>query len=111
MIKQLRPGDCLARLGGDEFAVVLPDVHSREAVEEIARRLEACYDEPYEGEGRLVRGSASIGIAMYPDDAATGDGLLSAADAAMYFDKQTRSRRGSGSGGQRDKEMSSENLM
>lgn len=105
MTRQLRPGDCLARLGGDEFAVLLPDVHSREAVEEIALRLEACFEEPYQGEGHLVRGSASIGIAMYPEDAMTNDGLLSAADSAMYLDKERRFGKNQGTVRQRDRQM------
>ena len=67
--RQLRPGDTLARLGGDEFAVLVSRVRSRDDVEEIAARLECCFDEPFEGEGYLIQGSASIGIALYPEDA------------------------------------------
>lgn len=90
--RQLRPGDMLARLGGDEFAVLVPNVRGRSDVEEIALRLECCFDKPFPGEGYVIHGSASIGIAMYPEDAATKDSLLSAADAAMYVVKQSRPR-------------------
>lgn len=90
MKRQLRPGDVLARLGGDEFAVLIQDVHNRGSAEEVAHRLEHCFDELFECEGVVVRGSASIGIAMYPDDGTTKDSLLSAADASMYVAKQTR---------------------
>ena len=93
MKRLLRPGDMLARLGGDEFAVLVTDVRNRAAVEEIAVRLEGCFDEPFIGEGYIVNGSASIGIALYPDDASTADGLLRTADAAMYVDKCTRGRK------------------
>jgi diguanylate cyclase (GGDEF)-like protein len=90
MKRQLRGVDMLARLGGDEFAVLLPQVRNRARVEEIALRLEHCFDEPFAIEGHTLHGSASIGIALYPEDATTADSLLSAADAAMYRAKHTR---------------------
>jgi diguanylate cyclase (GGDEF)-like protein len=90
MKRQLRPGDTLARLGGDEFAVLVPVVHSREEVEEIATRLEVCFHEPFVGEGYVLHGSASVGMALYPEDAETVETLLSAADAEMYAAKYTR---------------------
>jgi diguanylate cyclase (GGDEF)-like protein len=90
MKHQLRPVDLLARLGGDEFAVLVPDVQSRAAVKEIAMRLEHCFEDPFAVGKHTLRGAASVGIAMYPVDAATADALLSAADAAMYAAKNSR---------------------
>ncbi len=90
MKHQLRPGDSLARLGGDEFAVLVSEVRNRAEVEEIAARLERCFDEPFKGEDFELHGSASIGIALYPEDANSADSLLRAADAAMYVAKYTR---------------------
>ncbi len=90
MKHQLRPGDMLARLGGDEFAALASHVHSREEVKEIANRLERCFLEPFHLEGHVLRGTASFGIAMYPDDGETGDSLLNAADASMYAAKHIR---------------------
>jgi len=87
---QLREADMLARLGGDEFAVILPKVRSRSEVEEIALRLERCLDAPFAAEGYVVHGSASVGIGIYPEDGATRDSVLRAADAAMYVNKQIR---------------------
>ena len=92
MKRQLRPHDMLARLGGDEFAALVPVVRSRAEVEEIAVRLEHSFDEPFGAEGYALHGAASVGIAMYPEDATTGDSLLSAADAAMYVAKQIKHR-------------------
>jgi diguanylate cyclase (GGDEF)-like protein len=86
MKRVLRAGDILARLGGDEFAVVVP-ARTRADVEEVARRLERCFDEPFRVQGYNLRGSASIGIALYPEDGSTRDSLLSSADAAMYVNK------------------------
>jgi diguanylate cyclase (GGDEF)-like protein len=92
MRQQLRPGDVLARLGGDEFAALVPVAHSRADVEEIALRLERSFDEAFEAGGYVLRGSASVGLALYPEDGSTKDSLLSAADAAMYVAKKTKRR-------------------
>ena len=105
MKRQLRPGDMLARLGGDEFAVLVPNVRSRTDVEEIALRLECCFESPFVGDGYTIHGSASIGIALYPEDGTTKDSLLSASDAAMYVAKQTKPNRGVSSQRQPDREL------
>ncbi len=93
MKRQLRSGDMLARLGGDEFAVIAPLVRSRAAAEEIAQRLEHCFDPPFAVEGYVLRGAASVGLALYPEDGNTVDCMLSAADAAMYVSKHTKRNR------------------
>lgn len=90
MKRQLRSGDMLARLGGDEFAALVPVVRSRAGLEEVAQRLERCFDAPFAVEGYVLRGGASVGIALYPEDGTTADSLLSAADAAMYVNKHTK---------------------
>lgn len=87
---QLRPGDVLARLGGDEFGAVVPGIRSRSVAEEIALRLEHCFDEPFVAEGHEFEGAASLGIAVYPQDADSRDSLMSAADALMYAVKNRR---------------------
>jgi diguanylate cyclase (GGDEF)-like protein len=90
MKAQLRPGDILARVGGDEFAALVPAIRNRGEAEEIARRLEHSLDEALVVQRIILRGSASVGIALYPDDGATRDQLMSAADAAMYVAKYAR---------------------
>jgi diguanylate cyclase (GGDEF)-like protein len=91
MKQQLRAHDLLARLGGDEFAALVPVVGGRAEVEEIAHRLEDSFDAPFAIEGFVLHGAASVGVAMYPEDGATKDSLLSAADAAMYLAKHAKS--------------------
>ena len=108
MKKQLRSHDLLARLGGDEFAVLLPMVHNRTRIEEIALRLEHCFQEPFLIDGNLIQGSASFGYSIYPEDGTTKESLLSAADTAMYaaknikkqFSARTSERRGPASASQ-----------
>jgi diguanylate cyclase (GGDEF)-like protein len=94
MKHQLRSRDLLARLGGDEFAILLPTVRNRAGIEEITLRLKHCFDDPFLLEGTTTRGSASFGIALYPEDGATGDRLLNVADAAMYTVKKETKLRG-----------------
>ena len=89
MKRQLRPHDLLARLGGDEFAVLVPVVRSRAEVEEIAQRLERSMDEPFLIDRYNIKGSASVGISLYPEDGINKDSILDAADAAMYVTKHS----------------------
>jgi diguanylate cyclase (GGDEF)-like protein len=90
MKSQLRSGDMLARLGGDEFAALAPHIRNRAEAEEVCRRLESCFDEPFVVEGVRLQGTASMGIAIYPEDGTTKDSLLCAADAVMYAAKHKR---------------------
>jgi diguanylate cyclase (GGDEF)-like protein len=90
MKRQLRTVDTLARIGGDEFALLVPDVHGRADVEEIALRLEQCFDEPFLVEDVTLHTSASVGIALYPQDATNKDLLFRVADTAMYAAKNQK---------------------
>jgi len=90
MKHQLRPRDTLARLGGDEFGVLVPVIYTRNDAEDIVRRLERCFEEPFAVKSYIVRGSASIGVAIYPSDGATNDEIMSVADTAMYERKRSK---------------------
>jgi diguanylate cyclase (GGDEF)-like protein len=79
----LRQGDLLVRIGGDEFAVVLVDGDAVYA-KEVAQRVTDSLAEPFMLEAVSASISASIGIAMAPDDAAYSAGLVWCADVAMY---------------------------
>ncbi len=83
MRDHLRAGDLLARIGGDELAVVLLGADAARATE-IAGRLAASFDAPFDLDVVKVTIGASIGIATAPTDAIDSVGLLRCADIAMY---------------------------
>jgi len=86
LTRVMRPQDTVARRGGDEFAVLVPDVGSMLEVEKIAERLLAAVAQPAtfaEGVADL-RVSASIGIALAPEQGRDLERLLQLADLAMY---------------------------
>jgi diguanylate cyclase (GGDEF)-like protein len=87
----VRPGDLVARLGGDEFAVLLPAVREVGAAREVAARLRAALSDPIRLEGMSFDIEASVGIALYPDDATGFELLMQHADVAMYLAKERRS--------------------
>jgi diguanylate cyclase (GGDEF)-like protein len=90
MKRQLRSFDMLARLGGDEFAAMVPRVRNRAEVEEIGLRIGNCFNEPFILEDISLRGTASVGIALFPEDGNTRDSLLNTADGAMYEKKRAK---------------------
>src|SRR4029077_12394103 len=78
----------LARLGGDEFTVLLENVQSSEEVESRAAQIVATLQEPLIVDGRVLTTSASVGASLYPDHAADAEGLLRAADVALFRAKE-----------------------
>lgn len=82
---ELRTEDTVARLGGDEFVVLMPmlDIEA-EPCAQLAARIVAAVGATFTIEGHNLNIGASIGIALYPDDADEPAGLLDCADAAMY---------------------------
>jgi diguanylate cyclase (GGDEF)-like protein len=80
-----RESDVVARFGGDEFAVILPDTGPEGALVAARRVRERVAGEPFlAGEGICYRLTASVGVATLPEVADTPEGLLAAADTAMY---------------------------
>jgi diguanylate cyclase (GGDEF)-like protein len=77
----------LARLGGDEFTVVIPNLPRTEDALILAHRIREAMRRPFHLESRDVVLTASIGIALYPDDGADAETLLKHADTAMYHAK------------------------
>jgi diguanylate cyclase (GGDEF)-like protein/PAS domain S-box-containing protein len=84
----LRKTDTVARLGGDEFLLLLSNIDRMEDVVTISQSVLDVLRQPYIVGGREVSISVSIGVAIYPDDGADVDTLVSHADKAMYDVKQ-----------------------
>lgn len=84
----LREEDGVARLAGDEFTVVLTHLqHPREA-EVVANKILESLAQPFDVDERSIVSGASIGIALFPDDADECETLIRRADIAMYRAKQ-----------------------
>jgi len=80
----VRDNDILARLGGDEFVILLDSLQSQEDVEEVASRIIAAIEQPFDLEGHTLYSNASIGIAMCNSQYNDANEILRDADAAMY---------------------------
>ncbi|MDB5436278.1 MAG: hypothetical protein JWR47_2535 [Phenylobacterium sp.] len=83
------PGDLVARLGGDEFALISEDSD----VAARAQRLVDLLTQPHAIYGRQVSPGASVGVAVYPDDAPNAGDLQRFADMALYRVKTQGGRR------------------
>lgn len=79
----------LARLGGDEFTALILNIECPEDATLVAQRIGESMRRPFTLEGREVTVTASIGIALYPEDGSDGATLLRHADTAMYHAKQS----------------------
>jgi diguanylate cyclase (GGDEF)-like protein len=84
----LRASDLFGRLGGDEFLVVLEEVQELGPVETVAKKLLGEMRRPFAVPRGEVTVTGSIGISVFPDDAADGAALMKHADSAMYSAKQ-----------------------
>lgn len=80
----LRDTDSVGRMSSDKFAIILPEIENSEAAANVARKLIASGRNAYRIDGHELFVSASIGIAMFPDDADNSDALVGNADSAMY---------------------------
>ena len=80
----VREGDIVSRLGGDEFVIVMRSVGQRAAVQQMAARLLQAFHDPFCVDASEFFTSASIGIALFPENGTTSEMLLKNADATMY---------------------------
>ncbi|MFH0709127.1 MAG: EAL domain-containing protein [Pseudomonadota bacterium] len=83
----LREEDTLARLGGDEFIILLPNIQINGAIK-VAQKLLDVFNTPFQIDHHELSISASIGIALYPNDGTDFETLYKNADTAMYRAKQ-----------------------
>ncbi|NWG30854.1 MAG: EAL domain-containing protein, partial [Rhodocyclaceae bacterium] len=80
----VRETDTIARLGGDEFVVLLMDIEETAPAGNVAEKIIAQMNEPFDIEGNEIHIGASIGITFFPDDGRDIDALFRNADLAMY---------------------------
>lgn len=81
---KLRKEDYIGRQGGDEFTLLLPSVDSQEKIDIIAERLAASINKPIVTTIGKLQVTASLGFALYPQDASSAESLKKFADNAMY---------------------------
>jgi diguanylate cyclase (GGDEF)-like protein/PAS domain S-box-containing protein len=87
IVAEMEPSAFVARMGGDEFIVLLPGVDDQERAGLIADQLVQALQGEYDLCGRNLHMTASVGVALYPQDADTAEEILKAADSAMYAAK------------------------
>lgn len=86
---QIREADTIARIGGDEFMLLLPAIDDhRQAVDNVAQRVQQGMQEPFVAGGEELHVTTSIGIALFPDHGQEAGVLMRQADIAMYHAKQ-----------------------
>lgn len=84
----IREGDTVARLGGDEFVLILDDLAQPQDTSKVAQKILDALSDPFDLEGRELFITASIGIALWPEDGEDPETLLKNADIAMYRAKE-----------------------
>ena len=84
---RVRRSDTVARTGGDEFSIVLEEPTSRQDAENVCNSLMQLLAEPLNVDQHTVTVGASVGLAIFPDDASNAESLCIAADLRMYSEK------------------------
>ena len=84
---RVRRSDTVARTGGDEFSIILEEPMTRADAVRVGQTLTQLLDEPFKFDEHSVRVGASVGVAVFPDDAADAEALCIAADLRMYAGK------------------------
>ncbi len=83
-----RRGDQAARYGGEEFVVILPDLDAERSLQAAERLREAIERHRFVYDGGRIRITASIGVAVWPDDGRDAESLLNAVDRSLYSAKE-----------------------
>jgi len=84
----VRKSDTVSRMGGDEFVLLLPKIASTEAAGQLARKVVKAFQEPFKCGGNSFNVTASLGIALFPQDGTDEETLLKRADIALYRAKE-----------------------
>jgi diguanylate cyclase (GGDEF)-like protein len=91
---RVRRSDTVARTGGDEFSLILEEPTNRSNAKWVAKSLMEMLEQPLQVGDHTLRVGASIGVAVFPDDAADMEALCIAADLRMYDDKNVSRETG-----------------
>ncbi len=91
---RVRRSDTVARTGGDEFSVILEEPMTRADAARVGKTLAKLLEDPITFDDKELRVGASIGIAVFPDDAADAESLRIAADLRMYAGKSATKENG-----------------
>lgn len=89
----VRHDDIVARLGGDEFVIISPNLSKPGDADFVARKLLAAIAEPFVLDDHELRFTASVGVAIYPQDSHDAETLVQHADSAMYRAKENGRNR------------------
>lgn len=84
----IRESDTIARLGGDEFALLLPHIKCEEDAAKVAEKVLLALEQPWNIDEQEFLITASIGIAVYPNDGENAETVIRNADTAMYRAKE-----------------------
>jgi len=90
LVNSIRKDDIVARIGGDEFVIIAKNIKNIKNAKQLAFKLQEKIKQPLEIDTNIFNVSLSIGIAIYPQHAATSDDLLKNADIAMYEVKKEK---------------------
>jgi len=88
LVDAVRSDDTVSRQGGDEFVLLLVRLADPADAARVAEKLIQAVEQPYHVEGQVLRISASIGIALFPQDARDIKTLMKQADTALYHAKE-----------------------
>jgi diguanylate cyclase len=103
--ERVRRSDTVARTGGDEFSVILEGPTNRNDAEKVGDSLRQLLSQPLDLEGHNVCVAASVGLALFPDDACDPESLCIAADRRMYDTKRHSRKSGQHAAAARQKSL------
>ncbi|MBT8438093.1 MAG: diguanylate cyclase [Gammaproteobacteria bacterium] len=94
----VRAGDTIARIGGDEFVVVLENLGDQNDVNIVVETIRNGFEQPFSVNLHSIKQGISIGVAIYPHDAAQIEALIKHADTLMFKDKRSQQLETQGQG-------------